>query len=57
MLALRRATAEIAGVAAGGQPACAAGEIQLCYTLTDCPSTATACVPFKWKVLDMGFCM
>jgi hypothetical protein len=41
---------------APGPGVCAAGEIQICESQADCP-TGTTCVPGKWKIFQVGFCM
>lgn len=59
------APAQVAGCgyykASGGQgtfceQSCQTGETQLCESNGDCPSGKT-CTPFKWKVLQFGFCL
>jgi hypothetical protein len=49
--------------ASGGQgtacemgSACSAGEVQVCGSDADCPS-GKHCAGFRWKVIEMGFCM
>jgi hypothetical protein len=41
--------------AGGGVPACAAGEVQICSSDSDCP-TGQTCTPMKWKLYQMGYC-
>lgn len=36
-------------------PTCAAGEVQICSSNTDCP-TGKTCTPMKWKLYQVGFC-
>jgi hypothetical protein len=36
-------------------PACAAGETTICESDMDCP-TGMTCTPFKWKILQFGYC-
>jgi hypothetical protein len=47
-----------AGTAVGCEttPTCAVGEVQICSSQADCPS-GTMCVPGKWKIFDVGFCL
>jgi hypothetical protein len=35
---------------------CGAGNAQLCLNQSDCPSGMT-CTAFRWKIIQMGFCM
>ncbi|HEY8041797.1 MAG TPA: hypothetical protein VIF15_18465, partial [Polyangiaceae bacterium] len=35
--------------------ACASGDIQICSSQADCPS-GTTCTPFKWKIIQLGYC-
>jgi hypothetical protein len=35
---------------------CAIGDVQICSSQADCP-TGTMCVPGKWKIFDVGFCL
>ncbi len=35
---------------------CAAGEIQICSSTSDCP-TGKTCTAGKWKIFQVGFCM
>jgi hypothetical protein len=49
-------------VCESGQPGttapipCATGEVQLCSSQVDCP-TGTTCMPGKWKIFQVGFCL
>ena len=43
------------GTGGGGPKACAAGDIQVCSSQSDCP-TGTMCVPSKWKLFQIGVC-
>jgi hypothetical protein len=36
--------------------ACAAGEVQICASQSDCPAGKT-CTPGKWKIYQVGFCL
>ena len=36
--------------------ACSAGEVQVCGSDADCPS-GMKCAGFRWKIIEMGFCM
>ena len=40
----------------GSVPTCAAGEFNICAANTDCPNGMT-CIPMKWKLYQLGFCM
>ena len=35
--------------------ACMTGEVQVCLQTSDCPSGQT-CTPFRWKIIEMGYC-
>jgi hypothetical protein len=35
---------------------CGTGNTQLCLNQGDCPSGKT-CTAFRWKIIEMGFCM
>jgi hypothetical protein len=35
---------------------CAAGELQICSSQSDCP-TGTTCTAGKWKIFQVGFCL
>jgi hypothetical protein len=43
------------GTGGGAATSCAAGEVQICSSDTDCP-TGTTCKPGKWKIFQIGFC-
>lgn len=44
------------GVACEQATSCAAGESQVCSADTDCP-TGMHCQAFRWKIIQLGYCM
>jgi hypothetical protein len=44
------------GVACETTATCAPGEVQVCSSPADCPA-GKMCVPGKWKIFDVGFCL
>jgi len=43
-------------VACETTPTCAPGEVQICASQADCPANKM-CMPGKWKIFDVGFCL
>jgi hypothetical protein len=49
-------TAVVCETGSASPGTCAAGEVQICSSQSDCPS-GTVCTPGKWKIYQVGFCL